>query len=79
MNLTRQQRIGLKRVYDRGELYAIDICGPSGYRPLPNEPIRPVTYREFRRTVQSPCYDTCIMVPWQGMWLGIETDGYTHS
>ena len=20
-----------------------------------------------------------LMVPWCGMWLGIETDGYTHS
>lgn len=21
----------------------------------------------------------CIMVPWCGMWLGVEPDGYTHS
>ena len=21
----------------------------------------------------------CYMVAWQGMWLGIETDGYIHS
>lgn len=21
----------------------------------------------------------CIMVPWCGMWLGIEKDGHTHS
>jgi hypothetical protein len=37
----------------------------------------PLTYREFRATVQ-PGWD-CIMVPWAGMWLGIESDGYTHS
>jgi len=36
-----------------------------------------MTYRQFRRTVKSG-YD-CIMVEWCGMWLGIETDGYTHS
>ena len=36
-----------------------------------------MTYREFRRTVQQG-YD-CLMVKWCGMWLGIETDGYTHS
>jgi len=36
-----------------------------------------MTYREFRRTV-SPGFD-CVMVQWSGMWLGIETDGYTHS
>ena len=23
-------------------------------------------------------YD-CIMIEWQGMWLGIEQDGYAHS
>lgn len=37
----------------------------------------PLTYREFRRTV-SPGLGY-IMVPWAGMWLGIEPDGYTHS
>jgi len=36
-----------------------------------------MTYREFRRTVQQG-FD-CLMVPWSGMWLGIETDGHTHS
>ena len=25
-----------------------------------------------------PC-DDCIMVQWCGIWLGIESDGYTHS
>jgi hypothetical protein len=36
-----------------------------------------MTYLAFRRTVQQG-WD-CIMVQWCGMWLGIETDGYTHS
>jgi len=35
------------------------------------------TYLQFRRTVQLGW--GCIMVPWSGMWLGIEPDGYTHS
>lgn len=37
-------------------------------------------YRRFRKTVQ-PYFDGsgCVMVPWHGMWLGVETDGYTHS
>jgi ketosteroid isomerase-like protein len=37
-------------------------------------------YRRFRATVK-PYFDKsgCVMVPWKGMWLGIETDGYTHS
>ena len=34
-------------------------------------------YRAFRRTVEWG-YD-CVMVPFAGMWLGIELDGYTHS
>lgn len=36
-----------------------------------------MTYLQFRRTVQQG-WD-CIMVKWSGMWLGIESDGYTHS
>ncbi len=38
---------------------------------------RDITFDEFRSKVQFG-YD-CIMVPWAGMWLGIEADGYTHS
>lgn len=26
----------------------------------------------------APAHD-CLMLPWCGMWLGIETDGHTHS
>ena len=39
-----------------------------------------MTYMQFRRTVL-PClgYDDVAIVEWSGMWLGIETDGYTHS
>jgi hypothetical protein len=36
-----------------------------------------VTYRAFRRTVQTSM--GCVMVRVRGMWLGIEPDGYTHS
>lgn len=36
-----------------------------------------LTYREFRKTVVQG-FD-CLMVKWCGMWLGIESDGYTHS
>jgi hypothetical protein len=58
MILTREQRVALKRVFDRH--------------------IEGVSYRAFRATVQMG-WD-CIMVQTPtGMWLGIETDGYTHS
>jgi hypothetical protein len=36
-----------------------------------------LTYLQFRRSVKQG-YD-CLMVHWCGMWLGIETDGHTHS
>ena len=66
MKLTRQQRVALKSVYDR-----------------PREPqfdqYRRQSYRAFRKTVQPVIMSDCIMVHWCGMWLGIETDGYTHS
>ena len=38
-----------------------------------------MSYLQFRRSVQKACYDNSLMVKWCGMWLGIETDGYTHS
>ena len=38
------------------------------------------SYLAFRRTVQQGlCMDGAVIVPWNGMWLAIETDGYTHS
>ncbi len=37
-------------------------------------------YLDFRRKIQHTfCMDNCIMVPFAGMWLGVETNGYTHS
>ena len=38
-----------------------------------------LSFLAFRRTVEPALYDNVIMVRWSGMWLGIETDGYTHS
>jgi hypothetical protein len=35
------------------------------------------SYKEFRKSVHSGW--GCVMVHWCDMWLGIETDGYTHS
>ena len=34
-------------------------------------------YRAIRRTAQPG--PGCVMIPFAGMWLGIEPDGYTHS
>lgn len=39
----------------------------------------PPLYKQFRRSVQPTfCTDGCIMVPYAGMFLAIESDGYTH-
>ena len=71
MNLTRAQRESLKKVYDRQPLFLAGYYGLDSTR---------MGYREFRKTIQ-PMFgsDPGIMVPWCGMWLGIEADGYTHS
>lgn len=56
---TRQQRLAIKRVYERDK---------NG------------TYRELRGKLQ-PTFgcDGAVALPWCGMWLCIERDGYTHS
>lgn len=38
-----------------------------------------LSYRQFRRSVRFMSYDNCVLVPWCGMLIGIEIDGYTHS
>ena len=37
------------------------------------------SYLSFRRTAQVDHLLGCVMLPWCGMWLGIEPDGHTHS
>ena len=39
-----------------------------------------MTYLQFRRSVEPTiCCNDAIMVKWCGMWLGIETNGYSHA
>lgn len=38
-----------------------------------------MSYLAFRRGVQPYVGGDCVLVPWGGMWIGIEKDGYTHS
>ena len=35
-------------------------------------------YSVFRRRAQMS-FGHCVMVPWKGMVIGIETDGYSHT
>lgn len=57
---TRQQRLAIKRLYDRATTRG--------------------DYRSFRAQVQ-PTFglDGAIVIPWCGMWVCIETDGYAHT
>lgn len=47
------------------------------YRRIQRDTFSCPTYRAFRRTVLPG--PGCVMVPFAGMWLGIEPDGHTHS
>lgn len=40
-----------------------------------------MSYLAFRRSVKRYGFaqEGCVIVFWCNMWLGIETDGYTHS
>jgi hypothetical protein len=37
------------------------------------------SFEEFCFRVQPALAINCLMLPWCGMWLGIEPDGNTHS
>ena len=72
MKLTRKQRRALYTLYQRGPLI---FSNGQTHSAVSGE--QPLTYRQFRHCIR-PAWN-CIMVPWCGQWLGIETDGYTHS
>lgn len=40
---------------------------------------KPGSYLAFRRTAVHYAHMAVVMVPWCNMFLGIESDGYTHS
>jgi hypothetical protein len=87
--ITRQQRKALFRIFQRDfpgwitptQRYAdarpCPHCGHGGGPPVK---VPSKQWRTFRKTVH-PGFDKsgCVMVKWQGMWLGIEVDGYCHS
>lgn len=77
--LTRAQRVALFKVFQRD--YPSWVS--PGKRRTAGGTLTPVTtwrWRQFRESVK-PSFDGsgCVMLPWKGMWLGIELDGYVHS
>lgn len=73
---TKEQRVAIKRVFDRTPIYP---CSTQAEKDAGITAV-PLTYRQFRRRVQATfgC-DGAVCLPWAGMWLCIERDGYTHS
>lgn len=63
-----------KLPYTIGELATFAERHPEIIAKVPS-----IQYRRFRKSVQPFFGGDCIMVPYAGMWLGIESDGYTHS
>ena len=63
MTTTRAQREAMGRLYLR----------------TVNEIPAPQSYLKWRRNVVNDRLCGCLMVPFFGMWCGIEPDGYTHS
>lgn len=84
---TRKQREALFKIFQRDfpswitptQRLKGHVCPECGYNDGAPVKVPSLQYRRFRKTVQPFFGDSCVMVPWQGMWLGIETDGYTHS
>ena len=66
LTLTKPQRTAVHKVFLR-------YSHPDNYNAVTD------SYREFRKRVQ--CGFGCVMLQPvdNGMWLGIEPDGYTHS
>lgn len=76
--LTREQRVALKKVYDRCPIYPEHAKNNSD--EFKRKYVIPITYRQFRRRATPEIGSFgALMVPWCNMWLGIEKDGYTHS
>ena len=61
--LTREQRKGCFKLYIR-----------TITEETPTQ-----SYLQFRRKAEFSHIMGCLMVPYFGMWAGIEPDGYTHS
>jgi hypothetical protein len=79
MNLTPQQHEALVKIHARGPL-VWDNTNTYLVTPPDNFTGTPLTVERMENAIRPMmCGDGCVLLPWQGMWLGIETDGYTHS
>lgn len=49
------------------------VTPPDNYTGIP------LTVESLEEALRPMLCGGCVLLPWQGMWLGIETDDYTHS
>jgi hypothetical protein len=80
--LTRAQRVALFKVFQRDFPSYVTPTRRRSALAVPGEAlirVPSIQWRQFRARVQPAFGDTCVMLKWAGMWLGIERDGYTHS
>lgn len=75
-SITVAQALALHKVYSRNPLYAQSATNVVVSATPSYEGQEPITFEVFLGLIE---VSDCIMVPWCGMWLGIEKDGYTHS
>ncbi|QWY83490.1 hypothetical protein [Rhizobium phage RHph_X2_28B] len=76
VKITLAQTAALHRVFNRNPLYLHSSGMTHAHPETVNQ--EQLTFDDFIKLTGIGSYD-CVMVPWNGMWLGIETDGHTHS
>lgn len=77
---TRAQREALFKVFQRDFPNWVSPGKRRAHASNEIVPVPTIQYRRFRAKVRPLVGGGgCVMVPWASMWLGIETDGYTHS
>ena len=77
---TRAQRVKLKELWEQADTNPAKAEFIRSYPFKPDSTLLPKgkgSYREFRKSVM-PGFGY-IGIMWNGMYIGIETDGYTHS
>ena len=77
---TRKQREALFKVFQRDFPNWVSPLRRRTHHTHTIVRVPSAQWRRFRQQVIPYCDGSgCVMLPWKGMWLGIETDGYTHS
>ena len=80
--ITIAQAIALNKVFNRTSMTLIEGMPQNAGDSIPNKTSKtpPANLLSFEEWVMlGYVMADVLMIPWCGMWLGIEPDGYTHS